>query len=143
MWQKIINDNTSFSFALGDFHLDFDRIAVSNGGYLRKEEWPSLDSYEFSEPKMQLAKQCYVNQLKGLVEDGPFDAMFPGSRSAVRIAILSHATALKEIYIHLYQLQNNCAITKTDGFLVNYPGFEKAFRRVLELPKKDSPLILT
>ena len=143
MWQKIINDSTAFSFALGDFHLDFDKIAVSNGGYLRKEEWSSLDSYEFSEPKMQLAKQCYVNQLKGLVEDGPFDAMFPGSRSAVRIAILSHATALKKIYMHLYQLQNNCAANKTDGFLVNYPGFEKAFRRVLELPKKDSPLILT
>lgn len=143
MWQKIINDNTGFSFALGDFHLDFDRIAVSNGGYLRKEEWPSLDSYEFSEPKMQLAKQCYVNQLRGLVEDGPFDAMFPGSRSAVRIAILSHTTALKKIYTHLYQLKNNCTTTKTDGFLVNYPGFEKAFRRVLELPKKNSPLILT
>lgn len=143
MWQKIINDNTGFSFALGDFHLNFDRIAVSNGGYLRKEEWPSLDSYEFAEPKMQLAKQCYVNQLKGLVEDGPFDAMFPGLRSPIRIAILSHATELKKIYMHLYQLQNNCVAGKTEGFLVKYPGFEKTFRRVLELPKKDSPLILT
>lgn len=143
MWQKIINDNTGFSFALGDFHLNFNRIAVSNGGYLRRKEWPSLDSYEFSEPKMQLAKQCYVNQLKGLVEDGPFDAMFPASRPAVRIAILAHTTSLKKIYMHLYQLRNNCVDSKTDGFLVNYPGFEKIFRRDLELPKKDSSLLLT
>ena len=142
-WQKIINENTSFSFALGDFKLEFNKIAVSNGGYFRKNEWPSLEAYEFSEPKMQLSKQCYVNQLKGLVEDGPFDAMFPGERKPVRLAVLSHIENLKSIYMHLYQLRNNCTSTKSEGFLVDYPGFEKAYRRGLELPKKGSPLILT
>ena len=143
LWQKIINDNTGFAFALGDFKLEFNKIAVSNGGYLRKNEWPTLESYEFSEPKMQLSKQCYVNQLKGLVEDGPFDAMFPGERTPVRLAILSHAQNLKSIYMHLYQLRTNCTSAKTEGFLVDYPGFEKAYRRPLELPRKGSPLILT
>ena len=142
-WQKIINENTGFSFALGDFKLEFNKIAVSNGGYLRKNEWPSLEAYEFSEPKMQLSKQCYVNQLKGLVEDGPFDAMFPGERTPVRLAVLSHAKNLKSIYMHLYQLRSNCTSTKSEGFLINYPGFKKAYRRELELPKKGSPLILT
>ncbi len=142
-WQKIINDNTGFSFALGDFKLKFDKIAVSNGGYLRKREWPSLEAYEFSEPKMQLSKQCYVNQLKGLVEDGPFDAMFPGERPPVRLAVLSHTNSLKSIYMHLYKLHSNCTSNKKEGFLVDYPGFEKTYRRGLELPKKGSPLILT
>ena len=142
-WQKIINENTNFSFALGDFKLEFNKIAVSNGGRLRKSEWPSLEAYEFSEPKMQLSKQCYINQLKGLVEDGPFDAMFPGERTPVRLAILSHQTDLRSIYMHLYQLRSNCKSTKTEGFLVDYPGFEKAYKRDLELPQKGSPLILT
>ena len=142
-WQKIIYENTNFSFALGDFKLEFNKIAVSNGGYLRKKEWPSLEAYEFSEPKMQLSKQCYINQLKGLVEDGPFDAMFPGERTPVRLAILSHQKNLRSIYMHLYQLLSNCTSTKSEGFLVDYPGFEKAYRRDLELPKKGSPLILT
>lgn len=142
-WQKIINENTGFSFALGDFKLEFNKIAVSNGGYLRKSEWPSLEACEFSEPKMQLSKQCYVNQLKGLVEDGPFDAMFPGERPPVRLAILSHTNNLKSIYMHLYQLHNKCKSHKLEGFLIDYPGFEKAYRRDLELPKKGSHLILT
>lgn len=142
-WQKIINENTNFSFALGDFKLEFNKIAVSNGGRLRKSEWPSLEAYEFSEPKMQLSKQCYINQLKGLVEDGPFDAMFPGERTPVRLAILSHQTDLRSIYMHLYQLRSNCKSTKSEGFLVDYPGFEKAYKRDLELPQKGSPLILT
>ncbi len=142
-WQKIINENTGFSFALGDFKLEFNKIAVSNGGYLRKNEWPSLEAYEFSEPKMQLSKQCYVNQLKGLVEDGPFDAMFPGERPPVRLAVLSHVNSLKSIYMHLYQLHSNCTSNKPEGFLVDYPGFERTYRRNLELPKKGSPLILT
>ena len=142
-WQKIINENTNFSFALGDFKLEFNKIAVSNGGYLRKSEWPSLEAYEFSEPKMQLSKQCYINQLKGLVEDGPFDAMFPGERTPVRLAILSHQKNLRLIYMHLYQLLSNCTSTKAEGFLVDYPGFEKAYRRDLELPQRGSPLILT
>lgn len=142
-WQKIINENTNFSFALGDFKLEFNKIAVSNGGYLRKSEWPSLEAYEFSEPKMQLSKQCYINQLKGLVEDGPFDAMFPGERTPVRLAILSHQKNLRSIYMHLYQLLSNCTSTKAEGFLVDYPGFEKAYRRDLELPQRGSPLILT
>ena len=142
-WQKVINENTNFSFALGDFKLKFNKIAVSNGGYLRKNKWPFLEAYEFSEPKMQLSKQCYINQLKGLVEDGPFDAMFPGERPPVRLAILSHKKSLTAIIKHLYQLLNDCKSAKSDGFLVEYPGFEKAYRRYLELPKMGSPLILT
>ena len=142
-WQKVINENTGFVFSLGDFKLEFNKIAISNGGYLRKNEWPFLEAYEFSEPKMQLSKQCYVNQLKGLVEDGPFDAMFPRERTPIRLAILSHVKDLKSIYMHLYHLRNNCTSTKVEGFLVDYPGFEKAYRRDLELPKKGSPLIIT
>lgn len=142
-WQRIINKNTGFSFALGNFKLEFNKIAVSNGGDFRKNDWPFLEAYEFSEPKMQLAKQCYINQLKGLVEDGPFDAMFPGERTPVRLAILSHKKNLRSIYMHLHQLRNRCISTKLEGFLVDYPGFKKAFRRDLELPDKSSPLILT
>ncbi|MCM1270288.1 MAG: SIR2 family protein [Ruminococcus flavefaciens] len=142
-WQKTINNGTDFTFSLGDFKLEFDRIAISNGGYLRKNNWPTLDSYEFTEPKMQLAKQCYVNQLKGLVEDGPFDAMFPGERPPVRIAILSHANSLETIYMHLYNLLDRCKTNKPDGFLVDYPGFKETYRRGLDIPKKGSPLILT
>ena len=143
IWQNIINERTRFSFELGTFKLELNRIAISNGGYIRRSEWPSLDSYDFSEPKMQLAKQCYVNQLKGLVEDGPFDAMFPGERPSVKVALLSPMNSLKTIYMHLYQLRNRCTSSKAEGFLVDYPGFQKAFRRDLELPQKGSPLILT
>ncbi len=142
-WQKLINNATKFTFSCGDFALSFDKIAMSSGGYKRSDSWPMLEAYEFEEPKMQLSAQAYVNQLRGLVEDGPFDSIFFTNRAPVRVAFLSQFNELKNIYMHIYQLTQPHKCEKVDGYIVDYPGFEPTYRKSLQLPRKGSTLLAT
>ena len=138
-WQKLIDEYNKFEFRLGDFCLSFNRIAVSNGGKLRKDNWPSVNAYEFSEPLMQSCLQGHVNQLVGLIEDGPYDLLYR-SKKNIQFAMLYHSDSKKRIFEYLEKLNQSFSSEKNEGYIKNYPGFENIYRATLRLPDSESSL---
>lgn len=138
-WQKTIDEYNKFNFDIGDFCLSFNRIAVSNGGKLRKTSWPSINAYEFQEPLMQSCIQGHANQLYGLIEDGPYDLLYRSNKS-IKLATLYHIDNKNRIHEYLEKLNSSLSSNKQEGYIKDYPGFEKVYRATLTIPSYGSSL---
>ena len=140
-WQKTIIKLCNFDFSMKNFKICFNSLAVSNGGILRQSTWPMVKAFEFSEPQMQSCYGAHVNQLIGLIEDGPFDCIYGAKREPIRLAVLAHRKSYDRVIMHLKSLLN-VNTDRGDGFLKPYDGFEKIYRQTISIPNDTSPLNL-
>lgn len=139
-WQRQIYKFCSFDFSLGEFDFKFNSIALSQGGTKREKGWPTIKAFEFNEPQMQSCYGPHVNQLVGLIEDGPYDYLYSKNRESIRLAILSNKNFYFRIFNHLKSLNETIGDKESDGFVKEYPGFESVYRKSLDIPTEFSSL---
>ena len=139
-WQRLIYKFCAFDFSLGEFELKFNSIALSQGGIKREKVWPTLKAFEFNEPQMQSCCGTHVNQLVGLIKDGPYDYLYSKNREPIKLAILSGKSFYSRIVNHLKTLNETTGDKDSDGFVKEYLGFENIYRRSLDIPTELSSL---
>lgn len=138
-WQEEIYKYCRFDFSLGKFSFSFNTISLSHGGLKRKQCWPTVRAYEFSEPKMQSCYSVHVNQLVGLTQDGPYDCVYSTKRMPIQLAVLSCRDFADKIYNHLNSLKEKTKQNDSDdGFIKTYDGFQSVYRKDLIIPSVNS-----
>lgn len=142
MWQKSILSVNGFCFQVGELKVTFDKIAISNGGTKRNPNWPAVVAYEFNEPLMQSCLSGHVNQLQGLIEDGPYDLLFQSNKQ-IHLATLSHINDVDRLSNYLNELNACSADGSNEGYLKNYTGFENIYRAKLIIPSASDGLCVS
>ena len=141
-WQTMIYNYCGFDFSMKGFSLSFNSIAVSHGGMERRENWPTLKTFEFKEPQMQSCYGTHINQLLGLIQDGPYDRVYEVKREPIKLAVLSCKEFASRVFKHLNSLNDTTRQSGNDGFIKDYNGFESVYRKELLVPAFDSYLSL-
>ena len=129
------------AFRISGFALKFNKIVYTSGGAGRKESWPEIQCYQCEEPKMCFSvdddSKVAVNQLKGLVNYGPIERLKNGSSlDSIKLAVLTPAQTQQEVITHLEKLKKQYVtnLKQERYFLPEYLGFEKIFRRDIDIP---------
>lgn len=82
-----------------------------------------------------------AHPMKGLVQYGPYDGQLLNEERCreLRIGVIAPKKGEIELSVYLRQLQNpHTAVETKAEYLVQYPGFQKAFRLPLNLPSAGS-----
>lgn len=139
-WQEQIYKYCNFDFSMGKFLFAFNKIALSQGGINRKQDWPTINAYEFREPQMQSCYGAHVNQLVGLIKDGPYDYVYRTVRNPIKLAVLSCKEYANNILEHLNSLNEKTIENESEGFLKDYNGFKSVYKKDLIIPNIGSSL---
>lgn len=149
-WTKKICTGSALYFEVADFKLKFNRIVYTCGGVGRKESWPEIKCFQCEEPKMCFSiddsSKIAVNQLKGLINYGPIERMKDvDGNGSIRLAILTPEQSQREILQHLEKLKQQFVtnLKQEQYFLPEYIGFEKIFRKVIDIPAINTPRFIT
>jgi hypothetical protein len=118
----------------------------------RQGEIESKNGVEFNaiivnEPQLRFgndrgASGLDAHPMRGLVHYGPYDADLVREERCgeLRVGIIAPKSGEAELSTYLRQLQNpHTAVETKAEYLVQYPGFQKAFRLPLNLPSIGSP----
>lgn len=140
-WTKRLCFNKELAFRIAGFALEFNKIVYTSGGSGRKESWPEIQCFQCEEPKMCFsvdeASKVAVNQLKGLVNYGPIERLKnESSFDSIKLAILTPDQTQQEVITHLEKLKQQYVtnLKQERYFLPEYLGFEKIFRRDIDIP---------
>lgn len=140
-WTKKMCSNNELVFNISQFKLKFNKIVYTSGGVGRKESWPEIKCFQCEEPRMCFSidddSKVAVNQLKGLVNYGPIEQLKGGINSnSIKLAVLTPVQTQDEIIMHLEKLKKHCVtgVKNERYFLPEYIGFEKIFRRGIDIP---------
>ena len=140
-WIQKLCVGPALVFELSDFKLEFNKIVYTSGGEGRKERWPEVKCFQCEEPKMCFSiddsNKIAVNQLKGLISYGPIERLKSISgKESIRLAVLTPEQAQGEILQHLGRLKQQFVtnLKQEQHFLPEYIGFEKIFRRAIDIP---------
>ena len=149
-WTKKICTGSSLCFEVDNFKLEFNRIVYTCGGEKRKETWPEIKCFQCEEPKMCFSlddsSKIAVNQLKGLINYGPIEKnKNMGDTESIKLAVLSPDQDQDEIIQHLEKLKQHFVTTlkQEQYFLPDYIGFEKIFRKQIDIPAKNTSRYMT
>lgn len=140
-WTKRLCSNKELAFRIAGFTLEFNKIVCTSGGAGRKELWPEIQCFQYEEPKMCFsvddASKVAINQLKGLVNYGPIERLKNGSSlDSIKLAVLTPDQTHQEVITHLEKLKQQYVtnLKQERYFLPEYLGFEKIFRRDIDIP---------
>lgn len=140
-WTKRLCFNKELAFRISGFALKFNKIVYTSGGADRKKSWPEIQCFQCEEPKMCFSvdddSKVAVNQLKGLVNYGPIERLKNGSSmDSIKLAVLTPAHTQQEIITHLEKIKQQYVtnLKQERYFLPEYLGFEKIFRRNIDIP---------
>lgn len=140
-WTKKLYLNKKMIFAIEEFVLEFNKFVYTSGGIGRKETWPEIQCFQCEEPKMCFSiddsSKIAINQLKGLVNFGPIEKLKNGSSlDSIKLAVLTPQQSKQEIILHLEKLKQQFItnLRQEKYFLPEYIGFEKIYRRNIDIP---------
>ncbi len=118
----------------------------------RKKEAAAKEVVEFNaiivkEPQLRFGNDragsgLDAHPMRGLVQYGPYDADLVHEERCgeLRIGVIAPKSGEAELSAYLRQLQNPHTMVETKAeYLVQYPGFQKAFRLPLSLPNVGNP----
>lgn len=118
----------------------------------RREEVEAKKGVEFNaiivnEPQLRFGNDragagLDAHPMRGLVQFGPYDGELVREERCgeLRIGVISPKKGEAELSAYLRQLQNpHTAVETKAEYLVQYPGFQKAFRLPLNLPGAGNP----
>ncbi len=143
-WTQKLCVGSILVFELSDFKLKFNKLVYTSGGEGRKEGWPAVNCFQCEEPRMCFSiddsNKIAVNQLKGLINYGPIEGLKNISgKESIRLAVLTPEQAQGEILQHLERLKQQfvTSLKQEQHFLPEYIGFEKIFRRAIDIPSSN------
>ena len=143
-WTQKLYFNKELAFKISKFVLEFNKLVYTSGGTERKENWPEIQCYQCDEPKMCFSiddnSKIAVNQLKGLINYGPIERYKKDSSlESIKLAVLTPGQTQQEIVAHLEKLKQQFVtnLRQEQYFLPEYIGFEKIYRRNIDIPRAD------
>jgi argonaute-like protein implicated in RNA metabolism and viral defense len=124
------------------FILKFNFACVSYGQIDNPTGFPQKTAYQFDEPAMLFnvndKNSVGINQLKGISIYGPIDYSYSKSnqsRDSIKLVIISPSNDIMNILNHLGKLKDGNKLIKDDGFTPVYNGFERIYKRALDIPQ--------
>ena len=149
-WTKKLYTGSLLYFEIANFKMEFNRIVYTCGGEGRKENWPEIKRFQCEEPKMCFSvdddSKIAVNQLKGLINYGPIESIKNANgNGSIKLAILTPEQSKSEIIQHLEKLKQQFVtnLKQEQHFLPEYIGFEKIFRKTIDIPAVGTPRFVT
>ena len=146
-----LNKNHSIDFNHQDFTLSFKYTCCLASSNSNNSHEVDFKLYKYTEPVMKFSQRdsakVGVNQLKGLVKYGPIDSSYIENRGyarhSIRLGILAPEQSLTPLLNHLSNLKK-CFQPQKQDFLPCYEGFEKVYKKGLEIPSSnDNGLCIT
>ncbi len=141
-WRNCLynKEEKCLKFEMQKCSLKFNAVPLSSGGIERDTSWKELSTFRFQEPKLCFSEErdadSYVNQLKGLIQNGPLSDSYSNMEQPdIQLAIFAPTKYANNIYKHLSKLNQRFEVKSDFGFLQNYVGFEKIFKRKINIPR--------
>jgi hypothetical protein len=143
-WNEILRTEKTniIIFNAGGFTLKFNFACISYGQIDNPTKFPQMRAHQFDEPVMLFnindKNSIGINQLKGILIHGPIDYSYSKSnqlRNSIKLTIISPSNDLINILSHLGKLKSESKLIKDDGFVPAYNGFERIYKRSLDIPQ--------